>query len=46
MYAGLFKRVELLDALKAKGADLNAEDPLGNSAARLANGEIRTAAPR
>ena len=35
-----------LDALKAKGADLNAEDPLGNSAARLANGEIRTAAPR
>ena len=46
MYAGLFKRVELLDALKAKGADLNAEDPLGNSAARLANGEIHTATPR
>jgi ankyrin repeat protein len=46
MYAGLFKRVELLDALKAQGADLNAEDPLGNSATRLANGEIRTAAPR
>lgn len=47
MYAGLFKRLELLDALKAKGADLNAEgDPLGNSAARLASGEIRTAAPR
>ncbi|MCF4996488.1 hypothetical protein GIW70_10780 [Pseudomonas syringae] len=46
MYAGLFKRVELLDALKARGADLNAEDPLGNSATRLANGEIRTAAPR
>jgi ankyrin repeat protein len=46
MYAGLFKRIELLDALKAKGADLNAEDPLGNSAARLANGEIRTAVPR
>ena len=36
----------LLDALKAKGADMNAEDPLGNSAARLASGEIRTAAPR
>jgi ankyrin repeat protein len=46
MYAGLFKRVELLDALKAQGADMNAEDPLGNSAARLASGEIRTAAPR
>lgn len=45
MYAGLFKRAELLDALAAKGADLNAEDPLGNSAARLASGEIRTAAP-
>ena len=46
MYAGLFKRVELLDALAAKGADLNAEDPLGNSATRLASGQIRTAAPR
>lgn len=46
MYAGLFKRVELLDALAAKGADLHAEDPVGNSATRLANGEIRTAAPR
>jgi hypothetical protein len=46
MYAGLFHRVELLDALKAKGADLNAEDPLGNSAARLASGEIRNATPR
>ncbi|KPG92731.1 MULTISPECIES: ankyrin repeat domain-containing protein [Pseudomonas] len=46
MYAGLFKRLELLDALKTRGADLNAEDPLGNSATRLANGEIRTSAPR
>ena len=36
----------LATSRKAKGADLNAEDPLGNSAARLANGEIRTAAPR
>ena len=41
MYAGLFKRVELLNDLSGKGADLNAEDALGNSAARLANGEIR-----
>ncbi|WP_339530315.1 ankyrin repeat domain-containing protein [Pseudomonas mucidolens] len=46
MYAGLFKRVELLEALKARGADLNVEDPLGNSASRLARGEIRTVAPR
>ncbi|OLF52093.1 ankyrin repeat domain-containing protein [Pseudomonas chlororaphis] len=46
MYAGLFKRVELLDVLARKGADLNAEDPLGNSATRLASGEIHTAAPR
>jgi len=46
MYAGLFKRVELLDELKAKGADLNAEDPIGNSASRLASGEIRTPASR
>jgi uncharacterized protein len=41
MYAGLFKRVELLNELDSHGADLNAEDPLGNSAARLAKGEIR-----
>ena len=46
MYAGLFKRIELLDVLKAKGADLNAEDPVGNSASRLASGEIRTPASR
>lgn len=41
MYAGLFKRVELLNDLTRKGADLNAEDAVGNSAARLVNGEIR-----
>lgn len=46
MYAGLFKRDELLDALKAKGADLEARDPLGNSAADLAKGEIRMPAPQ
>ena len=46
MYAGLFKRIELLDELKAKGADLNAEDPVGNSASRLVSGEIRTPASR
>ncbi|KPA89204.1 MULTISPECIES: ankyrin repeat domain-containing protein [Pseudomonas] len=42
MYAGLFKRTALLEALAAKGADLQAEDPLGNSAARLVEGQIRT----
>lgn len=41
MYAGLFKRVEILKDLSSKGADLNAEDAQGNSAARLAKGEIR-----
>ena len=41
MYAGLFKRVELLNDLTRKGADLNAEDAVGNSAARLVKGEIR-----
>ncbi|WP_434655531.1 ankyrin repeat domain-containing protein [Pseudomonas sp. R3-56] len=46
MYAGLFKRDELLDALKARGADLEARDPLGNSAADLAKGEIRMPAPQ
>jgi len=46
MFAGLFQRDDLLAALQAKGADLQAEDPLGNSAARLANGEIRTPAAR
>ena len=39
MYAGLFQRVELLKDLSRKGADLNAEDASGNSAARLANGD-------
>ncbi|SSB99562.1 hypothetical protein SAMN04488697_1194 [Pseudomonas sp. 43mfcvi1.1] len=46
MYAGLFKRDELLDALKAKGADLEAKDPLGNTAMGLAKGEIRMPAPQ
>ncbi|ROM72537.1 hypothetical protein BK652_27465, partial [Pseudomonas brassicacearum] len=30
MYAGLFKRDELVEAVKAKGADLQARDPVGN----------------
>ena len=40
MYAALFQRRELLQALTERGADLQAEDALGNSAARLEQGEI------
>jgi len=32
----------LLQALRERGADLNAADPLGNSVEGLARGEIRT----
>lgn len=42
MYAALFGRLELLDELKAKGADLSAQDIDGNTAEALARGEIRT----
>ncbi|MDO9452107.1 MAG: ankyrin repeat domain-containing protein [Stagnimonas sp.] len=42
MYAALFGRLELLDDLKAKGADLSAQDIDGNTAEALARGEIRT----
>lgn len=40
MYAALFQRRELLQMLAERGADLQAEDVLGNSAARLEQGEI------
>lgn len=43
MYAALFQRQELLAALRRRGADLQATDALGNSAASLARGEILTA---
>lgn len=42
MYAALFQREELLTALQARGADLQARDGFGNSARSLAEGEIRT----
>jgi hypothetical protein len=42
MYAALFQREALLQALRERGADLNAADPLGNSVESLARGEIRT----
>ncbi|MDR2308646.1 MAG: ankyrin repeat domain-containing protein [Paucimonas sp.] len=40
MYAALFQRRELLDALAARGADLQASDALGNSVLSLRKGEI------
>lgn len=42
MYAALFQRKEILDALAAKGADLNARDAHGNSASKLQRGEFAT----
>lgn len=45
MYAALFHRQELLEALKAQGADLNATDALGNSAQSLSRGEINGVKP-
>lgn len=42
MYAALFQREALLEALRERGADLNAVDPAGNSVQSLARGEIRT----
>lgn len=40
MYAALFKRQEVLEALKSKGADLNKVDSMGNSVKNLAKGEF------
>lgn len=42
MYAALFQRDALLEALRERGADLDASDPLGNKVESLARGEIRT----
>lgn len=41
MYASLFQRTELLKALAAKGADMQATDALGNSVTSLGQGEVR-----
>jgi len=40
MYAALFRRKEVLEALRAGGADMRAQDAAGNSPERLANGEF------
>ncbi len=42
MYAALFQREALLEALRERGADLAATDSLGNSVQSLARGEFRT----
>ncbi|MCV9877433.1 ankyrin repeat domain-containing protein [Brenneria izbisi] len=42
MFASLFQREELLNALKAKGADMQAVDVNGNSVQRLKKGEFVT----
>lgn len=46
MYAALFQRKEILDALAAKGADLQARDALGNSAEQLQRGDFAAGPPR
>ncbi|SFD64756.1 ankyrin repeat domain-containing protein [Paracidovorax konjaci] len=40
MYAALFQRTELLQALAARGADLNARDARGNGVTQLQRGEF------
>ncbi|VFT51763.1 ankyrin-like protein [Pseudomonas aeruginosa] len=46
MYAALFEREELLQALSARGADLGARDALGNSVESLRRGELNGTARR
>ncbi len=46
MYAALFRRKEVLESLRARGADMRAEDGAGNSPERLANGEFAGALRR
>lgn len=41
MYAALFKRTEILEALAAKGADLSLRDSMGNDVQALSNGEFK-----
>lgn len=40
MYAALFQRKDILDALAAKGADLEARDAMGNDARSLEKGQF------
>jgi ankyrin repeat protein len=41
MYAALFHRKDILEALAAKGADLNATDAMGNRVQNLERGEFQ-----
>ncbi|MDF2642828.1 MAG: ankyrin repeat protein, partial [Pseudomonas sp.] len=41
MYAALFKRTEILNALTAKGADLSLRDSMGNDVEGLSKGEFK-----
>lgn len=45
MYAALFQRTELLQALRERGADLDAEDAAGNRVDALLQGDIRVGQP-
>lgn len=42
MYAALFRRKEVLDALMAKGADMQASDAQGNTVEQLQRGQFQT----
>jgi ankyrin repeat protein len=42
MYAALFQRTEILAELKASGAELDAEDAMGNRVDNLLQGEFKT----
>ena len=44
MYAALFKRSEILQALTAKGANLNLKDSMGNDVDGLSRGEFQAPA--
>lgn len=45
MYAALFQRMDILDELKQRGADLEAEDAMGNRVSNLLQGEFAPATP-
>jgi ankyrin repeat protein len=45
MYAALFQRKDVLSALAAKGADLNATDAMGNRVENLQRGEFKPLQP-
>jgi uncharacterized protein len=42
MFAALFQRTEILEALRESGADMNTQDAMGNSVDSLLRGEIST----